>query len=1021
MKRKSRSDAASPRSSSDISRRRAAYPTPPPSAPASPLQEESDANAVEPAPPAPAANAPRGRGRAAVTRERALYFATGERASAPNEEAESWPGYYATMRALRDNRPAAQDARKRRQPVEEAPKVVWTPKRVARLSVLRADNVVQRLRDLALQSLAEHVEQLPTLEYIDATARHQVARAVVKLRRLKPEVLPLFIFPGVTEIDIPDCSNIDEDTLIRALKDCAALSVLRLGLCGRCVSDSVIDELGDSLKAVEQLQVQGCYRLSDAGCGALVRRCAPSLDAFEISCNQRITKKSIDYFCELQNLHSLTLSECPQIGDSCLESLKTMKNLRKLQLNQMERLTDEFIVSLAQSLPDLEEFSVARCSQLTNIAVKGILEACRGLKILDVSDLHLITDECFEPVREHGHALCRVSMRCCLGLTDVAVQHIAFGAKSFLETLQMSSVSQATDVAMMALLEHCATSLTTLDISFCRNIAEDALGILADGTENLRSLVLWGCTQVTARFLTCHSHDDLIVTGHPLLTGLSIRAMMELRYSPYQRKKSARKAKATAINRSEGLKWTSEEDSLLRDGVCKFGGKKWKVIAERIECRSPEECNKRWNKLQSLDTVVKRPWSQEEDAQMFQLVKKYGASKWAVIASYLKGRNGKQCRERWHNQLNPSIKKTPWTEEENTLILAMQAQFGNCWAKITSQLPGRTDNAVKNHWYSSLKALASRAHGDRGDQIAKRYKSKKKARKTKSTRFTKKQPKSFFSSTVVDLPACVDEECGLVAVPVEDAALLATPVASAADPIVASLASAPDCLDALVVPDVDRGSLSPDAVSSVDTLDVPAYTPSYQDDVLRAQAVIDNILDPMGLGSWSNNSFNPPWLPAAGATLTTYNQSIQHTTEAWLSSDDSPTSNNLVSADPTSPAQPPFGLDELLFDSLYDVFEGSALQVTNGLESSGLVLSAPLGEVARVYKRSTVVTEWGACITYAPPGSTPAYAAPSLSPLDQADDMLFRTKEEPLNEIPSLDYGYAQQISTFSSLLDVEL
>ncbi|ETM02339.1 hypothetical protein L917_01175 [Phytophthora nicotianae] len=521
MKRKSRSDAASPRSSGATSRRRAVSPPPSPPASAS-SHEESDANNVEPEPAAPA-EAPQGRGRAAVSRERALYFATGERASARNEEAESWPGYYATMRELRDNRSAAQDARKRRQPVEEAPKVVWKPKRAARLSVLRADNVVQRLRDLALQSLAEHVEQLPSLEYIDATARHQVARAVVKLRRLKPEVLPLFVFPGVTEIDIPDCSNIDEDTLIRALKDCAALTVLRLGLCGRCVSDSVIDELGDSLKAVEQLQVQGCYRLSDAGCEALVRRCAPSLDAFEISCNQRITKKSIDYFCELQNLHSLTLSECPQIGDSCLESLKTMKNLRKLQLNQMERLTDEFIVSLAQNLPDLEEFSVARCSHLTNVAVKGILEACRGLKVLDVSDLHLITDECFEPVREHGHALRRVSMRCCLGLTDVAIEHIAFGAKSFLETLEMSSVSQATDAAMMALVEHCATSLTTLDISFCRKIAEDALGILADGTENLRSLVLWGCTQVTARFLTCHSQDDLIVSGHPLLTGLSIR------------------------------------------------------------------------------------------------------------------------------------------------------------------------------------------------------------------------------------------------------------------------------------------------------------------------------------------------------------------------------------------------------------------------------------------------------------------------------------------------------------------
>ncbi|KAL8005493.1 putative leucine-rich repeat domain superfamily [Plasmopara halstedii] len=515
MKRKSQS-------SSNTACRRARAVSPP-SSPSFSRREESNIDAVP-----PAIDVPRGRGQANVTRERALYFATGEvvaPASAPTEETESWPGYYATIRELSNNRQAAQDARNRRQPVEELPKIVWTPKRCARASVLRHDYKVQRLRDLALKSLAEHIEQLPTLEYIDATARHQVARAVVKLRRLKPEVLPLFIFPGVTEIDIPDCSNIDEDTLICALKKCSALSVLRLGLCGRCVSDNVIHELGDALKSVEQLQVQGCYRLSDAGCEALVRRCAPSLDSFEISCNQRMTKKSIDYFSELQNLHSLTLSECPQIGDASLESLKTMHNLRKLQLNQMERLTDDFIVSISQSLQDLEEFSVSRCSQLTDVAVKGILNACRRLKVLDVSDLHLITDECFELVREHGHALRHVSLRCCLNLTDIAIQHIAFGAKLYLEILEMSSVSQATDDAVMALLEHCATSMTALDISFCRNISENALGMLADGAENLRFLVLWGCTQVTARFLTCHSLDDLIVTGHPLLTGLSIRSL----------------------------------------------------------------------------------------------------------------------------------------------------------------------------------------------------------------------------------------------------------------------------------------------------------------------------------------------------------------------------------------------------------------------------------------------------------------------------------------------------------------
>lgn len=61
-------------------------------------------------------------------------------------------------------------------------------------------------------------------------------------------MLPLFIFPGVTEIDVPDCSGVDETTFVNVLKQCLAeglhLSVLRLGLSGRCVSDSVMIELG---------------------------------------------------------------------------------------------------------------------------------------------------------------------------------------------------------------------------------------------------------------------------------------------------------------------------------------------------------------------------------------------------------------------------------------------------------------------------------------------------------------------------------------------------------------------------------------------------------------------------------------------------------------------------------------------------------------------------------------------------------------------------------------------------------
>mmetsp|Transcript_126445 Transcript_126445/g.188671 ORF Transcript_126445/g.188671 Transcript_126445/m.188671 type:complete len:348 (+) Transcript_126445:163-1206(+) len=143
--------------------------------------------------------------------------------------------------------------------------------------------------------------------------------------------------------------------------------------------------------------------------------------------------------------------------------------------------------------------------------------------------------------------------------------------------------------------------------------------------------------------------------------------------------------------------------------------KNWKVIAGLMPNRTDVQCLHRWQKVLNPD-LVKGPWSSEEDEMVVELVGVYGPKSWSVIAKHLKGRIGKQCRERWHNHLDPNINREPWTEEEDDLLIEKHQQLGNKWAEISKFFTGRTDNMIKNRWNSTIKRRVLGTTSKRGNK-----------------------------------------------------------------------------------------------------------------------------------------------------------------------------------------------------------------------------------------------------------------------------------------------------------------
>ncbi|MCD7451747.1 Myb-like DNA-binding domain protein [Datura stramonium] len=194
-----------------------------------------------------------------------------------------------------------------------------------------------------------------------------------------------------------------------------------------------------------------------------------------------------------------------------------------------------------------------------------------------------------------------------------------------------------------------------------------------------------------------------------MINWVDIAASLGVCRTPFQCLSHYQRSLNASIIRRE---WTDEEDIRLCAAVETFGESNWQFVASVIEGRTGTQCSNRW--IKSLHPALKRcgKWSADEDKRLKVAVMLFHpkswrnisqsvpgrAPIWKQVAQYVPGRTHVQCRERWVNSLDPSLKLDEWTKEEDLKLKSAIDEHGYSWSKVAACVPPRTDNQCRRRW-----------------------------------------------------------------------------------------------------------------------------------------------------------------------------------------------------------------------------------------------------------------------------------------------------------------------------------
>lgn len=349
-----------------------------------------------------------------------------------------------------------------------------------------------------------------------------------------------------------------------------SLVSMQIGNCGRVMCDRTAAACVNHIKHLELLEMSGCYRLSDDGLSKILVACQSSLLTLQLQSNSRLSAQGLRTIRSLEHLRVLNLDDVSHLTAEDLSVLlpdeancakdvaqskscgvkasasawKGLQQLHTLSLANIESLTDGFVSNLLYAYGyQLRELSLRGCANLTDETLLSLRSYCGHVQTLDISHMPLLSNagllglfiassvvradqseeqSCGTGTGQRQNDLCLWDINLA-GLSsavddEVLIHLVESSSGPVLRSLNIASCVNVTNRGIAAITKRCSgNALNELDISFVREVSEDAIGRLVDCCQqhdNLQRIVIWGCSQLTDRFFAAFQTTYIQIVGH---------------------------------------------------------------------------------------------------------------------------------------------------------------------------------------------------------------------------------------------------------------------------------------------------------------------------------------------------------------------------------------------------------------------------------------------------------------------------------------------------------------------------